>query len=102
MDLLDLDSGTRILKLLLELRRFVLVDALLDRLRRALDEVLGLFEAEARDRKDFLDHVDLLVADGPANDVELGLHGTTPAGCRTSNAGRSNVNRGDGHTNPLH
>src|SRR5437868_13119021 len=75
IDLFDLDSGTRILKLLLEFRRLVLVDALLDRLRRALDQVFGLLETETRDRADFLDHVDLLVANGRKDDVELGLLG---------------------------
>src|SRR5260221_7316854 len=101
MDLLDLDSGTRILKLLLELRRFVLVDAFLDRLRRALDEVLGLFETEARDRTDFLDHVDLLVAEGRENDVELGLLGSRCGSCRTATAGGCDGNRGSGRDTPL-
>ena len=39
-------------------------DALLDRAGRAVDEILGLLEAETRDRADDLDHLDLLVARG--------------------------------------
>src|SRR5579864_7501933 len=60
--LLDLDSGTRLFELFLELRRLVLVDALLDRLGRAFDQVLRLLEAEPGDRAYFLDHVDLFLA----------------------------------------
>ena len=47
----------------------------LDFLRSALDEVLGFLEAQAGDRADFLDHVDLLVAGVGQNDGELGLLG---------------------------
>src|SRR6266404_2809353 len=101
MDLLDLDSGTRILKLLLELRRFVLVDTFLDRLRRAFDEVLGLFEAEARDRPDFLDDIDLLVADGRQDDVELGLLGCRCGSRSTATAGGCDSNRSSGRDTPL-
>src|SRR5581483_2305584 len=49
-NLLDLDSRTRLFKLLLEFGRLVLVDAFLDRLGCGLDQVLGLLEAEPRDR----------------------------------------------------
>ena len=45
-DLLYFDSRTRIFKLFLDFRRFFLVDAFLDRLRRRLDKVLGFLEAE--------------------------------------------------------
>ena len=41
-------------------------------LGRALDELLGLLETEAGDRADLLDHLDLLVAEGEQDDVELG------------------------------
>ena len=44
-------------------------------LGRALDQVLGFLEAEAGDRPDFLDHVDLLLAGRGQDDVELGLLG---------------------------
>ena len=50
-----------------------LADAFLDGLRRALDEILGLLQAEARDGADLLDDLDLLVADGGEDDRELGL-----------------------------
>ena len=60
--LLDLDRGPDFLELLLDGRRLVLGDAFLDDLGRAVDQVLGLLEAEARDLADDLDDVDLLVA----------------------------------------
>src|SRR5579863_2827006 len=44
--LFNLDRCTRVFELFLELRRFVLVDALLDRLRRAFHQVLGLLKAQ--------------------------------------------------------
>src|SRR5690242_964920 len=78
--LLELDRGTRLLELLLDLLGLALADAFLDRLRRALDQVLGLLEAEAGDRADLLDDVDLLVAGGGQDDVELGLLGGRSGG----------------------
>src|SRR5207248_689462 len=51
----------------------VLGDALLDRLRGRVDEVLRLFEAETRDRADDLDHLDLLASRGSEDDVERRL-----------------------------
>jgi hypothetical protein len=71
--LLDLDLGAGFFELLLDRRRFVLVDAFLDGLRRGLDEVLGLLEAEARHFADDLDDVDLVAADIGQRDGELGL-----------------------------
>src|SRR4051794_10208291 len=71
--LLQFHLGADLLELGLELLRFVLGDAFLDRLRRALDEVLRLLEAEPGDGADLLDHLDLLVADGGKHDGELGL-----------------------------
>src|SRR5215204_3365289 len=56
-----------------DLLGLVLGDAFLDRLRCALDEVLRLLEAKPGDGADFLDHLDLLVADGGEDDGELGL-----------------------------
>src|SRR5229473_1877991 len=73
--LLDLDSRTRLFKLLLELRRLVLVDTFLDALGRALDQVLGLLEAETGDRAHFLD------------DVDLGLLGRRGRRCCTARRG---------------
>src|SRR5579883_3084608 len=69
------DSRPRLFKLLLDFCRLFLVDALLDRLGRGLDKILRFLEAKARNRPDFLDDVDLLVADRGQDDVELGLLG---------------------------
>src|SRR3954464_10060538 len=71
--LLDLDFGAGLLELCLDRVGLVLRDALLDRLRSRVDEVLRLLEAEAGDRADDLDHLDLLVADAGEDDVERRL-----------------------------
>ena len=62
-DLLDLHGGAGRLELRLDLGGLVLGDRLLDRLRRRLDQVLGLLQAQAGDRADLLDDVDLLRAE---------------------------------------
>src|SRR6266481_6280451 len=74
-DLPYFDSRTRIFKLFLDFSGLFLVDAFLDRLRRRLDEILGLLEAELRQRPYFFDHIDFLLADRGQDDVELGLFG---------------------------
>ena len=51
----------------------VLADPLEHRLRCAVDQVLGLLQAEAGERADLLDHLDLLVAGRGQDDVELDL-----------------------------
>src|ERR1700742_2262863 len=71
--LLELNLGASLLELGLELVGFFLVDAFLDGLRRAFDEVLGFLEAETGDGTDFLNDFDLLVAGGSENNRELGL-----------------------------
>ena len=71
--LLELDLGADLLQSGLDLLGLFLRHAFLDRLGRAFDEILGLLEAERGDRADFLDDLDLLVADGGQNDGELGL-----------------------------
>src|SRR5882724_2265138 len=71
--LLKLNLGAGFFELGLDLVGLVLVDAFLDRLGRALDQVLGLLEAEAGERTHLLDDLDLLVAHGGKNDRELGL-----------------------------
>src|SRR5581483_928206 len=53
--LLQLHLRASLLELGLDLVGFVLVDAFLDRLRRAFDEVLGFLQAETGDGADFLD-----------------------------------------------
>src|SRR5438034_10555669 len=72
-DLPYFDSRTRIFKLFFDFCRLILVDPLLDRLGRRLDEVFGFLETELGDGAHFLDHVDLLVAEPGENDIELGL-----------------------------
>src|SRR5918996_317454 len=91
-ELFDLHGRPGALELLLELGSFLLGHALLDRLGRALDQVLGLLETEPRDRAHFLDHVDLLVAGSGQDHVELGLllglllgHGGSAAGAGDRN-----------------
>src|SRR5258708_38760163 len=90
--LLELNLGASLLELGLDLVGFVLVDAFLDRLRRAFDEVLGFLEAEAGDGADFLDDFDLLLAGGGENDRELGLFfsgsGGSPPTCGARNPRR--------------
>src|SRR5439155_433005 len=79
----------------------VLGDALLDRLRRRVDEVIGLLEAEARDSTDDLDHLDLLGARAGEDDVEGGLLlrlGRLAAG---GSAARRNRDRSGGRDAPL-
>src|SRR5690606_6575933 len=60
--LLDLDLGAGTLELRLDLLRLVLGDGFLDGLRRRLDEILRLLQAERGDRAHFLDDVDLVGA----------------------------------------
>src|SRR4051794_29135403 len=91
--LLELDGSAGILDLLLDLLGFVLADAFLDGLRRAFDQRLGFAEAEAGDRADFLDHVDLLATVAGENDVELGLLFGSRSGGGGGGAGRAPATR---------
>ena len=68
-ELLDFDSGARVDELLLDRLGFFLADAFLDRLGSAVDQVLGLFQAEAGDFANGLDDVDLF---GPPLNVNSG------------------------------
>src|SRR5919106_5047003 len=68
--LLELDGAPRLLDLRLDRLGLVLGGALLDGARGTVHEVLRLLEAEAGDRADDLDHLDLLVAGGGEDDVE--------------------------------
>src|SRR3954454_2943586 len=72
---LDGDGGAGALESVLGLVRLLLVDAFEDRLRRGLDEVLGLLQAEGCQRAHLLDDVDLLVAGGLEDHVERVLLG---------------------------
>src|SRR5690606_40914291 len=87
---LDGDGGAGGLELLLGLVGLLLGDTLEDGLGGAVDEVLGLLEAERRERTHLLDDLDLLVADGLEDDVELRLL----LGRLLGGAGRT---RGGGH-----
>src|SRR2546427_1661137 len=71
--LLDLDARAGCLQLLPRLVGLLLRDLLEDRLRRAVDEVLGLLQPKARQRAHLLDHLDLLVAGSRQDHVELRL-----------------------------
>src|SRR4051794_41709816 len=74
--LLDGDGGAGALEGGLGLLRGVLGDLLQDRLRRVVDQVLGLLEAERGQAAHLLDDLDLLVAGRLEDDVELVLLGS--------------------------
>src|SRR4051794_41616013 len=73
--LLDGDGGAGALERGLGLLGLVLGDLLQDRLRRVVDQVLGLLEAERGEAAHLLDDLDLLVAGALEDDVELVLLG---------------------------
>src|SRR3546814_10293140 len=82
--LLHFDRGTGRFQVLLELGSFFLRNAFLDR-ATGFGQVLGFLQAQAGDRADHLDDLDLLLAGGLQVDRELGLlfgSGGT-GGCRT-------------------
>src|SRR5919112_5368016 len=89
---LDGDGGAGALEGGLGLLRSVLGDLLQDRLRRAVDQVLGLLEAERGQAAHLLDDLDLLVAGALEDDVELVLllsgGGATVAGTTGGRGGR--------------
>ena len=70
--LLELDSGASRFEVLLELRGVVLRHGVLHD-ASGLDEVLGFLQAQAGDGADGLDDLDLLLAGGLQDDLELGL-----------------------------
>src|SRR5690606_3645359 len=71
--LLQLDGRALLLQLGLDLLGLFLRHALLDRLRRVVDEVLRLLQAKAGQLAHDLDHLDLLLAGAREDDVELRL-----------------------------
>src|SRR6266545_4708387 len=71
--LLEVDACAGPLELGLGLVGLLLGHALEHRLGRRVDQVLGLLQAEAGERADLLDDLDLLLAGGGEDDVELGL-----------------------------
>src|SRR6476619_3349553 len=85
--LLDLDFGADVLELLLDRRRFFLRDSFLNRLGRALDQVLRFLQAEARDLANDFDDIDLVAAHFGQRRRELGLllgGSRCAAGCRAA------------------
>src|SRR5215218_1542921 len=70
---LQVDGGAGAFELRLGLVGLLPGDLLEHGLRRGVDQVLGLLEAEAGEGADLLDDLDLLVAGALQHDVELGL-----------------------------
>src|SRR5205814_1889464 len=71
--LLQLDGGAGRLELRLRLLGVLLGNLFQDRLGGTVDQILGLLQAEAGERAHLLDDLDLLVAGGGQDDVELVL-----------------------------
>src|SRR5215203_558986 len=71
--LLHVDDRALLFQLGLDCSRLILADARLDRLRRAIDEVLRFLEAQAGQLAHDLDDLDLLRAGFLERDRELGL-----------------------------
>src|SRR5438034_10648814 len=97
-ELLQFDRCAGLFELRLDLVGLFLGDALLDRLRSRVHEVLRLFEAEARHRTDDLDHLNLLAACPGEDDVEGGLllrRGSVAAGCSAGGRDRDRSGSGD-------
>src|ERR1700756_3482606 len=92
--LLDRDGRADALEDSLRLLRGLLVDLLQDTLRRTVHQVLGLLEAPAGQRPHFLDDLDLLVASGLEDDVELVLL-LGRLGSLAAAAGRARGSHGD-------
>src|SRR5262245_52657326 len=65
--LLEFHLGPSLFQLGLDLLRLVLADTFLDGLGRALDQILGLLEAQTGERAHLLDHLDLLLHAGGAH-----------------------------------
>src|SRR5471030_2000969 len=86
--LLEFDRGAGGLELLLDFLGLGLGGVFLDVLGRALDEVLGLLEAEARDGTDFLDDAGLVRAGLLEDDGELGLRFRGGSGGSRASSGR--------------
>src|SRR6185369_14496217 len=97
------DLGARVLQLLLGGLGGVLGDALEDRLRGRLHEVLGLLQAQAgHELAHDLDDLDLLLARGLEDDVELVLLLLDGGGGRTGGrGGRDGDRRGGGDVERL-
>src|SRR5690606_37320143 len=75
-------------------------NAFLDGLRSAFDQGLGFAQAEAGDGTDFLDDVDLVVAEGGEDHVEFGLFLSSGGRSGTTGSG-GDGNRSGGGNAPL-
>src|SRR5438876_7819941 len=93
--LLELDGGAGALELGLGLLGVLLGRLLENRLGRAVDEVLGLLETQAGEGPNLLDDLDLLVAGGGEDHVELVLLLLRGRGLATR--GGAGGRPGDGH-----
>src|SRR3989449_6412157 len=71
--LLQFDDRALCFELLFDVFGFLLGHAFLHRAGRAFHQVLGLLQAQAGDRPDFLDHLNLLLPATLEDDRELGL-----------------------------
>src|SRR5262249_49807172 len=91
--LLQLHGGPRLLEFLLELVALLLVDALLHRLGRLIDQRLGLFEPQAGGGPHDLDHLDLLVARCGQDHVHGARFFRLLAGAVAARAARGSRNR---------
>src|ERR1051325_3574925 len=76
------DRSSSIGKLLLDGLRFFLGDAFFHRLRSAVDQVLGFFQAEGGDFAYCLDDIDLIGTHVLKNDREFGLLFSRGRTCR--------------------
>src|SRR5581483_1054561 len=96
--LLELDGGARCLELGLRLLGVFLGNLFQDGLRGAVDQVLGLLQPQAGEAPDLLDDLDLLVAGGGEDDVELVLllGGLGRRGAATAGDGGDRHGRGGG------
>src|SRR3954451_11258960 len=93
--LLDRDGGAGALESGPGLVGGVLGDLLQDRLRRVVDQVLGLLEAERGQAAHLLDDLDLLVAGALEDDVELVLLGGGLLATATAATGGGSGRDGD-------
>src|SRR5690348_8232205 len=90
--LLQLNLGARLLERRLDLVGLFLVHALFDGFRRALDQVLGLFQAQASERTDLFNDLDLLLARGSEDHGKFGLLFGSSSATTSGTATRSNRN----------
>ena len=89
--LLDFDLGACVFELLLERFGISLGNAFLDRLRSAIDQILGFLQAQAGSGTDDLDDLNLLVTGTSQNDGEFGLLFSS-----SSSASTGRASNGDG------